>query len=282
MIVICSGFLWKELDVLLMMHRSMATTQDLDLPQQQEDPHYLEQLMFIYGSDKSKDDHSYTDFYQMIFNPIRLQVQNINEVGTSAGQSILAWYHYFPNAQIHAIDWETLDSMAKIASELNDRVHYQEANFLEPESSLLQDFGLADSSMDIIIEDAMHAPRQQQDFLVQLWPLVNPGGYYVIEDIAYPNEVSRWWHEEPEKLPPSVQEILQNNDAVFIDTHSGHRAWKQWQIRAGGNAQNNVMHNSYLLAIRKRVTPTPLPVSMNLRRVAMMPGQVQLDVEHDA
>lgn len=240
--------------------------------------HYLEELMYKYGSDKSKDDHGYTDFYQMIFDPIRLQVRNVTEVGTSAGQSIQAWYHYFSNAQIFAYDWETMESMAKVAHELNDRVQYREANLLGLHFDLQTDAGLYDETMDVIVEDAMHAPKQQQDFLQKLWRLIKPGGYYIIEDIAYPNDESRRWHEHPEQLPPAVQDILQENDAIFIDASTGHRAWVEWQKRAGANAKDHLMHNSYLLVIRKRVVPLR-EVSMNLRRVAMRSAKVVLDGE---
>ena len=73
-----------------------------------QSPHYLEELMYHYGSDKSKDDHSYTDLYQMLFNPIRLDVKHVMEVGVAAGQSIQAWHHYFPSMHEWAIVSGTL------------------------------------------------------------------------------------------------------------------------------------------------------------------------------
>jgi hypothetical protein len=51
-------------------------------------PHYFEQLMYKYGSDKSKDDHGYTDLYQMLLDPVRHGIQNVTEVGVSAGQGL--------------------------------------------------------------------------------------------------------------------------------------------------------------------------------------------------
>ena len=64
----------------------------------------LEDLMYHYGSDKSKDDHAYTNLYKMIFTPIRHNVRNLTEIGVAAGQSLQTWYRFFPNADIHGFD----------------------------------------------------------------------------------------------------------------------------------------------------------------------------------
>lgn len=245
----------------------------------QNSPHYLEELMYHYGSDKSKDDHSYTDLYQMLFNPIRFDVKHVMEVGVAAGQSIQAWYHYFPNAQIHAFDVTTLDSVKKIVEQHKDRTTYHETNLLAPEFATRDGFDAVDLkniSVDILIEDAMHTPKQQQDFLIRLFPLVKPGGYYIIEDIAMSRGPARVFQETPHQLLPGVQEILKNNDAVFMDTHIGHRDWDQWKQKSGQVVRSHSQHNSFLLVIRKRVTPTP-PIKMFVREVAMKSDMVTFD-----
>ena len=63
----------------------------------------VEKLMYKYGSDKSKDDHSYTDVYDLVLGPRRKQTRAILEVGIAAGQSIQAWHDYFPNAEINGL-----------------------------------------------------------------------------------------------------------------------------------------------------------------------------------
>lgn len=246
-----------------------------------DQPHYLEELMYHYGSDKSKDDHSYTDLYQMLFNPIRKDVRHVMEVGVAAGQSIQAWYHYFPNAQIHAFDVTTMPSVKQIVRQHADRTIFYETNLLHSNYSTRSGFdsvGLRNISVDILIEDAMHTPRQQQEFLARLFPLVKPGGYYIVEDIAMSRGPARVFQENPENLSPAVQEILQSNDAVFMDTHIGHRDWNQWKSKSGQVVQSHSRHNSHLLVIRKRVTPVP-PVKMFVKTVAMNSDMVTLDPE---
>lgn len=75
----------------------------------------------------------------------------------------------------------------------------------------------------------------------------------MIEDIVLKHEPSKKFHQFPEQLNPEVQHIIQSHDTVFVDTASGHRAWKLWLERtvASGVAKDHVIHNSYLLVIRK-------------------------------
>ena len=64
----------------------------------------LEQLAFRYGTDKSHDDHKYTDLYASLFDPIRLSAKNITEIGIMTGQSIQLWCSFFIHATIWGVD----------------------------------------------------------------------------------------------------------------------------------------------------------------------------------
>ena len=64
----------------------------------------LERLAFHFGTDKSHDDHKYTDLYAMLFAPLRTHARNITEIGIAAGQSLWLWNDYFPQAHIWGID----------------------------------------------------------------------------------------------------------------------------------------------------------------------------------
>ena len=239
-------------------------------------PHYLEELMFHYGSDKSKDDHKYTDLYQMLFGPIRANVENVVEIGLGAGQSIQAWYHFFPNAKITGFDTSTVPSLEKIVDKYSDRFTFINRNLQKPEfqdpKKVEEEFGLYPGTVDIIIEDANHRPRLQQELLTNLWPFVKPGGYYVIESIAMsPSKEGEaapgdQWRDMQNHL---IKPILMENDAVLVDTHIGHRAWPQWlKKNADSIAKDHIHHDSYALVIHKRVVPLPKEIKMNHRSVA--------------
>jgi Methyltransferase domain len=236
----------------------------------------LESLLYKYGSDKSKDDHGYSNMYKMLFDPIRDSVKNVTEIGVSAGQSIQAWYHYFPNAQLHGIDIVTKNSTARLVNHLKPRFHFTEVDVLQP-GFKLESIGLYDETMDVLVEDAQHTYEQQHDLLEKTFRLVKPGGYYIIEDILYVSNSSRAFHRFPEALSPAVQNILKSNDCIFVDTAIGHRAWEQWKARDGGLWTNSHWeHDSYMLVIQKRSAPLA-PVKLNFLLGAMNSDSVIFD-----
>ena len=64
----------------------------------------LETLAYHFGTDKSHDDHKYTDVYSMLFESLRNTAQNVTEIGIAAGQSLWMWHDYFPYANLWGID----------------------------------------------------------------------------------------------------------------------------------------------------------------------------------
>ena len=144
----------------------------------------LKDLMYKYGSDKSRDDHGYTKLYQMLFSPIKQLVKNTTEVGIMAGQSLQAWYRYFPNAEIHAIGKYYNEKIKTNLEKLKPRLHAHILDILEKQTNMTE-LGFLEESMDIIIEDGPHCLESRKRFLHHLIPLLKPGGIYVIEDIAF-------------------------------------------------------------------------------------------------
>lgn len=109
----------------------------------------------------------------MLFDPIRLSVRNVTEVGVSAGQGMQAFYHYFPNALIHGFDVKTAPSVKQIVQDCSDRIRFQEKDLLKESP---QSVGLYDETMDLVIDDATHMPVHQRMFITNLFRLVKPGG----------------------------------------------------------------------------------------------------------
>ena len=115
------------------------------------------------------------------------------------------------------------------------RLHLMEADaYSVPPSSL----GLVPESMDIVMDDALHDQGPNERLLQKFWPLVKPGGYYIIEDIEWERPSNRpllswlWHYLSPSRgrvkiletsLEPATQRILAENTAFFVDTAFGHR-----------------------------------------------------------
>lgn len=209
---------------------------------------FLEDLMFKYGTDKSKDDHGYVNIYSSLF-PFhrRHSILNILEVGVSMGQSLQVWHEYFPNATVFGLDvhqpQNVIDNLAVLS-----RVRYLKANGYD--SKAVSSLDLIKNSMDIIIEDGTHRIKDQQRAISVLWPYLKPGGYFIIEDV---DAFTGGFHFlQPDRLLPSVVEILKSNIAFFVNCAVGHRAWHTYK-RLFARHFNYVAHNSNLVVIRKRV-----------------------------
>lgn len=132
----------------------------------------LEMIAFDAGSDKSKDDHKYVDFYAMLFDPIRLQTTTVMELGIEDGQSMVLWNEYFPHAQIIGVDIKSklhiqqwLDRFPRVTTKYIDCYR----------TSGVSKLNLTEAGYDIIIDDAMHTLKYQETALEIWWKYVKPG-----------------------------------------------------------------------------------------------------------
>lgn len=245
-------------------------------PQTAESGVTVEDLMYKYKSDKSRDDHGYTKLYHMLFANNRLSVKNFTEIGLAFGQSIQAWYRYFPNAEIHAFDDKLhLGSVKNNMEALKPRVHTHIVDILDDSKvGKMTDIGFVPESMDVIIEDGPHTAVSQELFLHKLWPLVKPGGYYIIEDIGYKgirnngNALALFYHDNT-KLMKETRDILEAHDTIFVSTAIGQRSWFDYLKRTSPIwAIDQSHHNSHLVVIQKRVKPLP-PMEIFVNSKAM-------------
>lgn len=190
----------------------------------------------------------------MLFNPIRLGVKNVTEIGIAHANSIESWYDFFTNADIHGFDLEVPDYAMEKLKKLSDRVY---PHILDDKwHERLDELGFRDETMDIIIEDGPHHVQSQEMFLQATFRLLKPGGYYIIEDVGYMQDGIEYFHKHPEKLQPATTAILENNDCIFVETAVGHRNFTEWTRRSGADwARDHEKHNSYAMVIKKRMNP---------------------------
>jgi len=143
----------------------------------------LERLAFHFGTDKSHDDHKYTDLYAMLFAALRNTAQNITEIGIASGQSLWLWNDYFSQAHIWGIDIapNQLRVQRPAFTANAPRVHLLLGDVTNP--SEVGSFGFSPESMDVIIDDGPHSSGPNERILVSMWPYLKPGGYYCVEDV---------------------------------------------------------------------------------------------------
>jgi hypothetical protein len=97
---------------------------------------------------------------------------------TSRLPSINMWLDYLPQARIFGLDisdfsWFEHDRFTFVQCDMEDRASIAAAK------------DKVGQPLDIILDDASHASHHQQMGLLEFWPLLKPGGLYIVEDLHW-------------------------------------------------------------------------------------------------
>ncbi len=141
---------------------------------------YLQELGIKHGTDKAGHRYNnigYLDYYNRYFHSIRYEVKIFVEIGILGGKSLRMWEEYFPNAIIYGID---INPICK--SYETDRIKI----FIGSQNNVtfLNEIKETIGNIDILLDDGSHITKHQITTFDVLYPSVNKGGFYVIEDLA--------------------------------------------------------------------------------------------------
>lgn len=151
-----------------------------------DDEKLLAHLFAKYGTDKGI--WGYTPYYAAVMGPVRHHVRRVLEVGICGyrdipnnvvGASLFVWKDFFPNAEIIGIDNDP-----RFIFHDQHRITTRLCNAYAPDSlhACLVDLGGA--QFDLIIDDAVHDPKEQIQLINQLSEWLIPGGHYFMEDVC--------------------------------------------------------------------------------------------------
>ena len=152
-----------------------------------------------YQSDKGHENiiaswHNYTTFYYSIFKDFTEKPLRLFELGLGTnnldlpsnmgpdgkpGASLYGWREFFPNSEIFGadIDRDILFNADRIKTFYCDQTNPDSISKLWEEPALEENF-------DIIIDDGLHTFDANVCFLENSIHKLNPGGYFIIEDIV--------------------------------------------------------------------------------------------------
>jgi hypothetical protein len=136
----------------------------------------LDALGLKFGTDKSSREHDYLSFYEVFFEGIRQSRTNVLEIGVLFGASLRMWEEYFPNGVVVGADIDPgVKSLStpRIFTEVIDQSNIED----------LVQLGVRHGPFDIIIEDGSHLWEHQITTFRTLFPFLNNGGHYVVEDL---------------------------------------------------------------------------------------------------
>jgi cephalosporin hydroxylase len=104
------------------------------------------------------------------------------EIGIYQGGSIRTWHEYFPSATIAGVD---IVEPPPGLRELAPRVKTFQADQSDPQQlrAIAETFK-ASGGIDIVIDDGSHLCSHQITSYKALYPYLNPGGIYFVEDVT--------------------------------------------------------------------------------------------------
>lgn len=149
----------------------------------------LDEIALKHGTDKASNVHGYTKYYEMFFEPIRMNSLTLFEAGFGSygytdqgGHSARTWREYFPNATIVATDiyHKTI---------IPNGVHFYQGSQDDKEfwKRVINDVGY---HPDIFIDDASHRNDLSVKTFEVMFPMLATGGIFVIEDLE-----PSWWQD---------------------------------------------------------------------------------------
>jgi hypothetical protein len=136
----------------------------------------LEKLGLKYGTDKIGK-HNYLPVYHNLFKDRRDTVKKVLEIGAGEGLGLRMFRDYFPNAMIYGGEIED----SRLFDD--DRIMVIKCDQSKPLdlSVLLEVTG---TDIDLFIDDGSHRPQDQLSTVLTVFPKLNTGSIYVIEDVA--------------------------------------------------------------------------------------------------
>jgi len=130
---------------------------------------------------------SYLPVYDQLFEKYRIEKLSLLEIGVQNGGSLETWKTFFENASV--LIGCDIDKLCGDLQYDDSRVHVVvgDANH----SNTLEKIVKICNSFDIIIDDGSHQNNDIISSFLLYFPLVKPGGLYVIED-THTLYLNRW------------------------------------------------------------------------------------------
>ena len=159
----------------------------------------LEKGKFYRGGDKTSLGQNFTKKYQELFEGVRDQPVHVLELGVLDGRSIAMWSDYFKNGHVVGVDInlsrfnKNKKNLEKLGAFTNNNCELQELNIKE--EAFMEYIRGLNHQFQIIIDDALHQPKQQFVNFVNLFSSLSPGGIYIVEDLVKPASVFEFFKD---------------------------------------------------------------------------------------
>lgn len=130
---------------------------------------------------------SYLPFYDELFQKYRTQKINLLEIGVQNGGSLETWKNFFGDANV-LIGCDIDERCSKLQYD-DQRVHVVVGDANQPEA--YERITAISKEFDIVIDDGSHLSNDILNSFMIYFPLVKPGGIFVVED-AHTLYLNEW------------------------------------------------------------------------------------------
>lgn len=136
----------------------------------------LNEIGLSHGTDKASHHHDFLRFYERRLTSYRSEAFTLIEIGVYRGASVRTWGEYFPRAQIVGLD---INPDCKAYEGGNVQIRIGDASRSDFLFDVVHEFG----KPALVIDDGSHRWDHQITTLQLLFPLLAPGGTFILEDL---------------------------------------------------------------------------------------------------
>jgi 23S rRNA U2552 (ribose-2'-O)-methylase RlmE/FtsJ len=182
----------------------------------------------------------YFDIYDRHFRRFRGRDVVIVEIGIYSGGSLQMWKEYFgTGCRVVGVD---IEPACKVYESDSVRIFIGDQADREFWRRFKQEVG----TVDIVIDDGGHTPRQQIVTLEELLPHLNPGGVYLCEDI----------HGEFNRFNSYLYGMEQHLNATDLQVNPNlQERYLTSPITVFQNAIESIHHYPFAAVIERRKSP---------------------------
>lgn len=165
-------------------------------------PRTLNEIGVRHGTDKSTIYHDYLPFYEMRLQHLKNEPFLLLEIGVHHGSSLRTWGEYFPRATVVGLD--VLEG-TRCHEGGNRHVRICDSSDAAALDAVLAEFGRP----LVVIDDGSHLWNHQIAALRHLWPVLLPGGVFIMEDIhtSFPAHAPDYHGGSPVSAYDTIQAI---------------------------------------------------------------------------
>jgi len=159
----------------------------------------------------------YFDIYDRHFAPFRKKQITVLEFGVFQGGSLQMWRNYFgKKARIIGVD---INPKCKTLEEKGIEIYIGDQEDRAFLKKLMKEVG----GVDVVIEDGGHTMKQQINTFEVVYPYVNDGGVFLIEDL----HTSYWKEYEGGYKKPGT--FIEYAKSLIDDIHAWHSKDKRFK-----------------------------------------------------